>query len=175
MFGFWNLCVSETGEYLPTSSYGKGRKKETMCMLTSTIQVSAPTGIKTSTGLHIPYGTNLAVPMHSIHMDEDFYLNATHFDAFRFAPHGDINAKPLVTLDDTFLTFGFGRHGCPGRFFGVHLMKTMMAYVVQNYDVEGMKERPKIVELMEFRFPSEGTVVRVRRRKGRGRLALGKS
>lgn len=143
-----------------------------MCMLTTT-QVSAATGIKTSTGLHIPYGTNLAVPMHSIHMDEDFYANASHFDAFRFSLHD--NAKPLVTLDDTFLTFGYGRHGCPGRFFGAHLMKTMMAYVVQKYDVEDMKERPKIVELMEFRFPSERTVVRVRRRKGRGRLALSKS
>jgi cytochrome P450 len=144
-------------------------------------------------GLKIPKGVNLEIPMHNIHMDEDFYPDAKLFNPFRFADPSTYSSttakstinlstssgsatttKPdsrtttprqLITLDDTFMTFGYGRNGCPGRFFGAHLMKAMLAYIIMNYDIEFMKERPKIVTLMEFRFPNEKTTVRIRRRR----------
>lgn len=132
-------------------------------------QVLSPTGIPMSPSLNVPPGVNLEIPMHSIHMDPDFHPQPTRFAPFRFAPSstGPTNpdyAKALVTLDDTFLAFGYRQNGCPGRFFAAFLMKVIMANVLQKYDVEEMRERPEVRTLMEFRVPREDLTVRVRRR-----------
>ena len=81
--------------------------------------------------------------MHTIHIDEDKYADAAQFRPFRFAdpyaPKADAAGedqsndqpqKTLVTLDDAFLTFEYGRFGCLGRTFGAHLMKFMFAYTL---------------------------------------------
>lgn len=139
-------------------------------------RVAAQNGIDVS-GVHVPKGAWMQIPMHNIHIDEDNYTDATQFRPFRFAgayaPTPDAarenqsNGQPqrtLVTLDDTFLTFGYGRFGCPGRTFGAHLMKVMFAYILEHYDVEHMDTRPHVTTLMEFRFSSPSTKIRIRRR-----------
>ena len=100
--------------------------------------------------------------MHAIHTDPLNYPSPAEFQPFRFTQKDA--RKPLVTLDDTFLTFGYSRTGCPGRWFGAHLMKVMIAFMVLNYDIEVIKEKRKMVEIMEFRFPREGEMVKFRRR-----------
>jgi cytochrome P450 len=117
----------------------------------------------------------MEIPMHAIHMDSDLYPDPALFEPFRFAPkealpsnagpHAGEKPQPLITIEETFLGFGYGRSGCPGRFFASHLLKVMFAYIVQNYDIEYMETRPKMIELMEFRFPNEKSTVRVRRRQ----------
>jgi cytochrome P450 len=125
--------------------------------------------------IKVPRGIQMGVPMHSIHFDEEFYTDAGRFDPFRFSDSieqrnqaaaglSTAKKKTLVALDDTFLMFGYGKNSCPGRFFAAHLMKLIMAPIIQNYDVEFMETRPAIQTLMEFRFPSESTTIRVRRR-----------
>ena len=114
--------------------------------------------------------------MHNIHIDEDNYADATQFRPFHFAdPYApkagaagedqsnDQPRKTLATLDDAFLTFGYGRFGCLGRTFGAHLMKVMFAYTLEHYDVEHMDARPPVTTLMEFRFSSPSTKIRIRR------------
>lgn len=59
--------------------------------------VSAPDGIKMDGDVHLPQGTRLAFPIHSIHFDEDFYPNASLFDAFRFSR----SRKPGQANDST--------------------------------------------------------------------------
>lgn len=140
-------------------------------------RVAAQNGIDVS-GVHVPKGAWMQVPMHNIHTDEDNYADATQFRPFRFAgpyaPNADAAGekqsndqpqKSLVTLDETFLTFGYGRFGCPGRTFGAHIMKVMLAYILEHYDVEHMDARPHIITLMEFRFSSPSTKIRIRRRE----------
>lgn len=139
-------------------------------------RVAAQDGIDVS-GVHVPKGAWMQIPMHNIHIDEDNYTDPTQFCPFRFAGHhapdsdavgkNQSNEQPqktVVTLDDTFLTFGYGRFGCPGRTFGAHLMKVMLAYMLEHYDVEGMDERPHVTTLMEFRFTNPSTKIRIRRR-----------
>ena len=103
----------------------------------------------------------MEIPMHSMHMDPDFYPEAAKFNPFRFATNPP---KQTVTLDNNFLAFGYARNGCPGRFFAAHLMKVMMAYIFENYEIEFMDERPKMKNLMEFRIPNEKMEIKVRRR-----------
>lgn len=69
-----------------------------------------------------------------------------------------------VTVGDTFLSFGHGKHACPGRFFASYEMKLMLAHLIQHYDVDLMAERPANQVIMEVMLPSESTQIRVRRK-----------
>jgi cytochrome P450 len=114
-------------------------------------------------GQKIPFGTQMEVPMHAIHTDPLNYASPSEFQPFRFAQEG--SRKPLVTLDDTFLSFGYSRHACPGRWFGAHLMKIMMAYLLMEFDFELLDgHKPTMVEVMEFRFPKLSEKIRIRKR-----------
>lgn len=73
-------------------------------------------------------------------------------------------AKTLVTLDPTFLAFGYRQNACPGRHIAAHVMKVVMATMLQRYDVERLPKRPAQAELMEFRLPDEKFKLRVRKR-----------
>lgn len=119
----------------------------------------------------MPYGTNIAVPVEDVHYDESIYPNARHFDPFRFTkPNGAAadgkGYKSAVTLDDHFLGFGTGRHGCPGRFFAVHEMKLMVAQMLLNYDVDYVKVKPDLIDIIWLKVPLNNAKVRVRRRAG---------
>lgn len=134
-------------------------------------QVSAPDGIELPGGIKVPKGVQIEIPMHSIHMDDVFYPDAAQFKPFRFAygsgprKDGTRQQRSAVTIDDTFLGFGFGRNGCPGRFFGTHIMKVMLAYIVQKYDMEFMSKRQPMWTLMELRILPESTTLKIRRKK----------
>lgn len=70
----------------------------------------------------------------------------------------------LVTLTDTFLPFGAGKHACPGRFFAANELKMIVGHLVDNYDVESMDTRPKNIEIIGVSMPSESSEIRTRRR-----------
>ncbi|KAL6231348.1 hypothetical protein BDW75DRAFT_247936 [Aspergillus navahoensis] len=111
--------------------------------------VANPHGVDfQSTGnppLHVPPGIRLCVPAHSIHRDPALHPDPLTYNAFRFVIEPGVGAvdatepapkrASLATTTDSFLVFGHGRHACPGRFFAAHLMKLMLAYLVQHYDV----------------------------------------
>ncbi|KAF4972597.1 hypothetical protein FSARC_870 [Fusarium sarcochroum] len=120
-------------------------------------------GITLDNDVYVPPGVHIEIPMHSIHMDEDFHADAGSFKPFRFAD-GTSTARSAVTLDESFLGFGYGRNACPGRFFGTHLMKIVLAYFVMNYDVQFGDEEPPMKNIWEYRIPRESTTIRIRRR-----------
>lgn len=70
----------------------------------------------------------------------------------------------MVSVADDFLSFGHGRHACPGRFFASNEVKMLMAYVIMNYDVEFMKERVVDSKKLGVSAPAVGTAIKVRRR-----------
>ena len=128
--------------------------------------IVAPEGIKMDDGTHLPQGTRLGTATYSIHHDDSVYNNALTYDAFRFSrvretalansrsegnggASKDELAKLLesknlstVTTSDSFLSFGHGRHACPGRFFAAMEMKLLVGYIVMNYDVKPIASRP---------------------------------
>ncbi|KAL4884492.1 cytochrome P450 [Aspergillus karnatakaensis] len=111
--------------------------------------VANPNGVDLKTTgdqpLHVPPGVKLCVPAHSIHRDPEFYIEPLSYNAFRFVtePSTDssgVSESPskrpsLATTTNSFLVFGHGRHACPGRFFAALIMKLILAYIVQHYDV----------------------------------------
>jgi len=95
-----------------------------------------------SNGVTIPAGTIVALPLFTIHRDEEIYPNPHEFDGFRFSKlrekEGDAAGArhQTVTASAEYLTFGLGRHTCPGRFLAVNEIKALLAHILVTYDVK---------------------------------------
>jgi len=146
-----------------------------------------PKGVTMSDGLHLPQGTRIGTSTYSIHHDNNVYENAKTYDAFRFSrvragaaksstANGAMNKEYLakvleaknlstVTTSDTFLSFGHGRHACPGRFFAATEMKLLLAYIIMNYDVKPFEKRPENTFLAGSILPPMKATISVKRRK----------
>ncbi|KDR83206.1 hypothetical protein GALMADRAFT_239044 [Galerina marginata CBS 339.88] len=100
-----------------------------------------------SNGITVPKGTELAVATRATHMDERNYKDSRTFQGFRFAEMRDEDGESIhhqfVALTPDFLTFGTGRHACPGRFFAANELKAMFTYVLLNYDVKLPNNGPR--------------------------------
>ncbi|KAF7792531.1 hypothetical protein EIP86_003572 [Pleurotus ostreatoroseus] len=102
-------------------------------------------------GTFLPAGTIFVTPVHAMHSDEDNYTNPDDFDPWRFsnirATEGEDLKHHYVSTSTDYISFGLGRHACPGRFFAANELKAMLAHVIMNYDVkfenEGVRPRNK--------------------------------
>ncbi|KAI0261281.1 cytochrome P450 [Gloeopeniophorella convolvens] len=125
-----------------------------------------------SNGITIPAGTDVAVPMAVLHRDAEIHHNAEDFDGFRFAKlrarDGDTVSGNYqsVSTSPEHLSFGYGRHACPGRFFATNEIKVLIAHLVVSYDmkVEDGKSAPPIAQFGS-RLITRGTNVMFRRRQ----------
>ncbi|CAL1703009.1 unnamed protein product [Somion occarium] len=97
-----------------------------------------------SDGTFIPKGTFVSAAMMPIHHDEEFYENPEMFNPWRFAEkrsgEGEELKHQLVSTNTEYITFGHGKHACPGRFFAANELKGMLAHVVTTYDVKLEKD-----------------------------------
>ncbi len=103
--------------------------------------------------------------MHAISYDDEVFPDADNFDAFRFyklrqkaKDEGAIEGaaqNQFVSVSTHSLTFGYGRHACPGRFFAANEIKMIMANALLKYDI-------KCMEGTKGRYPNKefGTQVR---------------
>ncbi|KAK7967159.1 cytochrome P450 [Apiospora aurea] len=92
-------------------------------------------------GTTIPKGTRMGVPTVAIHQDATFYPKPDFFDGFRFSKllEEDPNDNSKYGAASTgleYLTFGHGKHVCPGRFFATDLMKLILAVLIMRYDIK---------------------------------------
>ncbi|KAH8980713.1 cytochrome P450 [Lactarius hatsudake] len=125
-----------------------------------------------SNGITIPAGTFVAAPLSAIHADEEIYTNPDEFDGFRFErlreSSEDLAASRYQTgvTSPAHLSFGHGRHACPGRFFAATELKVMLARIVTTYDfkLEDGKEIPRDLCLASLRIPRNVSVLFRKRR-----------
>ena len=145
-------------------------------------KVIAPDGItNTVEGWHAPYGASLMLDLGNTHHDENLYPDPDKYDAFRFSrvredyqasggnrdPEEAIRIMRLgmVTTSDSFLPFSHGRHACPGRFFVAHELKMILAFLLDNFELRPLKERPKSFWLGGTIIPPVQIETEIRRRK----------
>jgi len=71
---------------------------------------------------------------------DEYYPDALVFKPWRFydmQPEEKEDVKYLLaTPTKEYLSFGYGKHACPGRFFAAVQMKAAVAHIVTHYDVK---------------------------------------
>ncbi|KAH9006342.1 cytochrome P450 [Lactarius hatsudake] len=119
-----------------------------------------------SNGVTVPAGTLIAAPTGAINRDGDIFPNPEEFDGFRFTKprEHDGNAmagRQALSMSPDNLTFGYGRHACPGRFFAVSEVKTLLAHVVVTYDIkfEEGKQAPSSFSIGSMRVPGKANAM----------------
>jgi len=93
-----------------------------------------------SDGTTIPAGTIICLGSFSTHHDEEIYPSSENFEPSRFldkrAREGEGHRHGMAVPATDWLLFGSGKHACPGRFFAVTALKTLLAHIILNYDVK---------------------------------------
>lgn len=107
-----------------------------------------------SNGLRIPKGARIVLPTGAINMDREFFEDPQTFDGFRYyrirtANKEARNTSQMVTVGKKDLTWGYGKHACPGRYIAEVAMKLLVIEFLMRYEIrlpENVKERPKNIE-----------------------------
>ncbi|KAI6150271.1 cytochrome P450 [Pisolithus tinctorius] len=121
-------------------------------------------------GTFIPQGTFLAFPAYAMHRDDAVYENPKEFEPFRFAnmrnKESEGSRHQMVAVTPDLLSFGFGKHTCPGRFFAATALKTMLAHIVMLYDVKrgNDESQPDTLYAGDAIAPNPMTKIMFRRR-----------
>ncbi|KAH8655513.1 cytochrome P450 [Xylariales sp. PMI_506] len=120
-----------------------------------------------SDGQVIPQGITIEVPAVAISFDPEIFPNPEKFDPLRFykirqlARDGGSNPEnaalnQFVSVSQNSLTFGYGRHACPGRFFAANELKMILSNMLLKYDirlVDGATERYPNMEFAHMSIP----------------------
>ncbi|KAF7519302.1 hypothetical protein G7054_g13136 [Neopestalotiopsis clavispora] len=136
----------------------------------TTFQRAATADITLSDGTFIPKGTKIDCATCSIHSDNRFYDNARDFDGLRFyrkrQKPGQENKHQFISVGKDDLSFGYGRHACPGRYLGhinimLALAEVLLRYDIKNHDGQG---RPKNIEIEAMAAPDPDHEILIRSR-----------
>lgn len=92
--------------------------------------------VKLSDGTVLPKGSRIWIA--GRYNDPDLYPDPEKFDACRFlnlrTKAGKSNTWQHTSMTPQHLGFGFGDHGCPGRFFASNELKIALSFLLVNYD-----------------------------------------
>lgn len=105
-----------------------------------------------SSGQAIPAGVIIEIAQAGVNFDDAVHERAAEFDALRYyklrmakdeagsgAKAAEVVANSqFVSVGTSSLTFGYGRHACPGRFFAVNEIKMIIATALLHYDMKNV-------------------------------------
>lgn len=105
----------------------------------------------------------IEVPSIGVNHDNDVYPDSDKFDAFRYSRVREESAKEkgprsveataanqFVSVHPQHLSFGYGRHACPGRFFAANEIKMILANAILRYDVRNVDSTAERIPNLEF-------------------------
>ncbi|KAI0800577.1 cytochrome P450 [Fomes fomentarius] len=126
--------------------------------------------VRMSDGTIIPAGTTVGAASYLIHHDSASYPSPDIFDPFRFATlresEGEGAKHQFVNTSMNHLTFGHGKHACPGRFFAANELKALLCYILINYDFKLVGDkRPENRILGYHSLPNPSGEMMFRRRQ----------
>lgn len=139
-----------------------------------------------SNGQVIPADVIIELPACGVNADATVFPNPEKFDAMRWynlrqskegssdgtskltgAKAAEVTAgSQFVSVSPSSLTFGLGRHACPGRFFAANEIKMICAVLLMNYDValpEGESERYENLTFGHTSSPDPKKLLRMRK------------
>jgi cytochrome P450 len=103
----------------------------------------------------IPAGTNIFMPVYSIHRDPRHFPDPEKFDPERFSPQNSLGRHPYA-----YIPFGIGRRMCVGHLYSIMEAKTILSTVLRRYRVTeiegGMKRIKETLKLAFVMSPVNG-------------------
>ncbi|OBT75677.1 hypothetical protein VF21_05186 [Pseudogymnoascus sp. 05NY08] len=94
-------------------------------------------GFEGARPVHLPFGAVTQMPLHGIHMDAGLYEEPGEFKGFRFAGDKVASSQP----SDRFMSFGHGKHACPGRHLALVVVKLFLLEFLERFEYREV-ERP---------------------------------
>ncbi|KAB5549553.1 ent-kaurene oxidase [Coniochaeta sp. 2T2.1] len=96
-----------------------------------------------SNGETVPPNVTIEVPLHAIYNDPTIFPDPERFDGLRFyrareEQGAKLHNQFVSVHHETSLSFGYGRHACPGRFFAANEIKMIVARMVLGYDIKNV-------------------------------------
>ncbi|KAJ7179450.1 cytochrome P450 [Mycena filopes] len=130
-------------------------------------------GFTFSDGTTVPEGCFVNIAVGPTHSNPDVYENPDEFDALRFyrlrtEDEEDSQRHQFSATNLDYLSWGHGRHACPGRFFASTALKAMLAHILVNYDVKLEDEaagRPPNVWFAAICIPNGAAKIMFRKRQ----------
>ncbi|KAM3083722.1 hypothetical protein ACMFMG_002168 [Clarireedia jacksonii] len=99
------------------------------------IRLGAIEGGEEEKEIFIQQGERVEGSAWAVHMDPENWDEPKVFKGFRHAE----DAVPSSMPSEKFLSFGFGRHACPGRYIALMIEKLMVIEFLMNYDWKAME------------------------------------
>ena len=111
------------------------------CISITSRGVSKPWKIP-ETDITLPVGSTVYIPISSLHMDPEYWVNPTEFDPERFNTE---NKSKIKT--GTYLPLGLGPRQCLGTTYSKFTMKMLLIYLLRFFNLENCENLPKNFEL----------------------------
>jgi ent-kaurene oxidase len=142
-----SVMSTETVPWLTKTSIPKLRLLDSFCKESQRMNPLSPTSFTRKAlqdvvlhdGVTIPAGSHISCALAEILRDPEICPNPNSFDGYRHlnlrsqSPEQENRHQFVSTsLDD--MSFGYGIHACPGRFFVNNELKVIVTYVLQHYD-----------------------------------------
>ncbi|GES61333.1 cytochrome P450 [Aspergillus terreus] len=153
-------CLAEDNEGWTLKATGRMKKLESViqesfrmsagAISMSGFRVVTSSGFRVDDNTVIPKDSLIAFPTRSILYDPDVFPDPENFDPFRFCKikEDEKNAGPRSNRRDiraSWLAFGYGRQSCPGRFYAINAMKTILGEMLLKYDIRlAANQTPRI-------------------------------
>ncbi|KAJ0419472.1 cytochrome P450 [Aspergillus carlsbadensis] len=176
-------CLAESGGAWTEGSIAKMKKldsfvEESFRITSGLLPVSAMRRVMADSfrfddDLVLPKGSSILFPTQCIQRDPNIYPDPDRFDYLRF--HGmkehvrntDSRTGKEVPRHD-WLSFGHGRQACPGRFYSLRLLKTILGEMMLRYDIRyagGDRPRPPPTDLDPITTPNTTVELEFRARQ----------
>lgn len=109
-------------------------------------------------GVFFPKGTAIGVCIHSMHFDEKHWENPTVYDPDRFSLDSS-KKRPFYS----YMPFSHGPRGCPGQRLSIFEAKTVLAILLQQFEVSTPDDHKKMNFLQKFvHWPQRGVPLQIK-------------
>ncbi|KZL76749.1 cytochrome P450 [Colletotrichum tofieldiae] len=124
--------------------------------------------VKLSDGTVIPKGARMAVTNEKLR-DPTIFPDPYGFQGKRYLDMrqqpGSENRWQFVTTSPEHLTFGHGKHACPGRFFASNEVKVALSHLLMMYDWKMAEDDDGTPHIEDFDINPEATIMMRKRQE----------
>ena len=125
------------------------------------LEVPGYSGSLSGPEIYVPKDSHLIMPTWGLHTDETVYEEAETFKGFRFADDRVASSQPT----DRFLSFGHGRHACPGRHLALVIIKLFVLQFLESFEYKEGQGRLKAWSFQTACVPDMEGRVLIRKRE----------